>query len=284
MIAPNSEGIPPSFVRQLKDLVKLPTGDKVPAITGLLAPSKWAAGVLQREFPDHRVIYCPHGVLPEFRMEPELRALARAVFEQEDVFRLLHVTSSRLSRKGTRELVKAWQQLRHKTGFSNVSKLDILINPEFVHEFQSYVNSVGAQGSVQVVPGQNFKIENYVKGMQGYNFVVQPSRAEGFGLTPLEARACGVPVIATRATGHLDHMEGSGISFVEHGDVEPSDDYLGASAPTVSEEQILSALEYAYEMALTLHDEAVAGAAEIYEEWQWERVVAPAVEQMKELV
>ena len=43
----------------------------------------------------------------------------------------------------------------------------------------------------------------------GFDLVCQPSRAEGFGLVPLEARACGVPVAATLCTGHADHMAAS---------------------------------------------------------------------------
>lgn len=278
LLAPNSEGIPQSFVRQLKDEVKLPGGEKRPVMTGLLAPSTWAMDILKKEFPEHPVLLCPHGVLPEFRMNIDRRAYAKGY----DGFRILHVTSSRLSRKCTKQLIQAWKMFKEKT--KTLGSLDILVNPAYVKEFSEYVSEQGAGQAVLVVPGQNFQLTKYVEGMQGYQFVVQPSRAEGFGLVPLEARACGVPVIGTRCTGHADHMQGAGVVVVEHGESGPSDDYLGATAPTVNTEHIYKAIFDAYKRREELHDAAVQEAAEIATQWTWEKQVAPAVEQIRELI
>lgn len=41
--------------------------------------------------------------------------------------------------------------------------------------------------------------ESVVKYYQSVDLFIAPARTEGFGLTPLEAMACGVPVIATKA-------------------------------------------------------------------------------------
>lgn len=281
MIAPNSEGLPTGLVRQLKDVVKLASGEKKPIITGLLAPSRWAAEVLKREFPEHQVIHCPHGVLPEFKMDPMRRDLVRKML-LTGVFKLLHVTSSRLERKCTRELVLAWNRFKGQVELSQGSCLEILVNPTFFNEYNSFVKKSGVS-DVLVVPGQNFEFSNYVAGIQNYNYVVQPSRAEGFGLVPLEASACGVPVIATACTGHSEYLPAPGAVIVRHGEEAPID-YMGAMAPTVSEEDILEGIEVAYLKAVEHHDEAIQYADEVVSNWTWEQKVAPAVEQMKELI
>jgi glycosyltransferase involved in cell wall biosynthesis len=49
--------------------------------------------------------------------------------------------------------------------------------------------------------------------------VAYPSRYEGFGLPPLEAMACGAPVVASRVAS-LPELLGSAARFVEVGDLE----------------------------------------------------------------
>lgn len=281
LLAPNSMGIVRSLVRQLKEPVKLPSGEKVPTLDGFLAPSYWAQEVLKECFPDHPVIYCPHGVLPIFRKDAALREAARLSLVGN--FSVLHVTSSRLSRKGTSELLEAWAMfivIRLDVNY----RLDILANPEYFEEFSACIEALGLSETVRVYPGQNMSGEDYVKLLQHYNFVIQPSRAEGFGLVPLEARACGVPAIATSNTGHADHHFGPGTIEVQASEIGASDDYLGAVAPSVKSSHILLALVRALTRAEILHSEALEQADIVAESWAWSEKVKSAVTKMQELL
>lgn len=276
MLAPNSEGIPPQMREDLLGTARTPTGGRVPMVTGFLAPSSWAKRVLDREFPDNPVLLCPHGVLPEFRIDPAMHAMAGRHWEAGS-FRILHVTSSRMSRKGTRELVRAWKRM---AGDYPKAHLDILVNPEFLTEFIDLAETEKAPNT-HIIPGQNHELSKYARQTQAYACVVQPSRAEGFGLVPLEARACGVPVVQTRCTGHATHPPGRGVVVVNHGIHSDSDDYPGSRAPTVTENDVYLALKCMLGNWEEIKQHAVADAPQIAREWSWAKQSENAVKQMK---
>jgi glycosyltransferase involved in cell wall biosynthesis len=106
---------------------------------------------------------------------------------------------------------------------------------------------------------------------QSCHLVCQPSRGEGFGMCPLEARACGVPVVATATTGHSDHMspQPAGCVVVATGDDSPINDGPGALAPSLSVEAVEAALEEAYKSWRELHRAALEAAPAVAEEWSW---------------
>lgn len=263
LLAPNSEGVPPKLKNELNAM-----RGKRRTVDGLLAPSTWAQKVLQREFPDLPVELCQHGVLPCFRMYEEIR---RAPREQ---YVALHLTSTNLSRKGTRELIGAW----NKAAFPN-SKLIIAVNPEYANELRSAENK-----RIRVVNGQNLEFTALAYLYNQVDLVVQPSRAEGFGLVPLEAMACGVPTAITTCTGHADVLDLGNRNIntpIAHWSLTESDDYWGALAPEVREEDILDALQQAHQQR-ERHTRQAMGVADHCRDSTWTKGAAGVVAKWKE--
>lgn len=276
LLAPNSFGVPPELVKHLSgETYDVREGGMRPLLDGLLAPSLFAKKVLERAFPEIPVVVWQHGILPEFSVREPQREVARKNREAGG-FRLLHVTSTRMDRKGTKELLVAWKVFveRHPKSY-----LDILVNPMHFGEISDHVKHERAR-HVSVTPGQNYSQTRYIEGLSLYNGIVQPSRAEGFGLVPLEALACGVPVVVTQTTGHEEYTDEPGVVTLEAGDPAESDDFSGATAPTVSPGEILRGLEDLHENWEILDQEAMKNSDSLRKRWSWEARAIEPLEQV----
>lgn len=291
MLAPNSDKIPPRIEAELLGFV-----------TGLLTPSAWGKEVLDHIF-DGRVPVrvCQHGVMPEFVPHPKLHEALIDTYGARPgrgvaPFHVGHFTSTNSERKGTRELLRAWKRVEQDVAPGAV--LSIYCQHRGAREIEDWAAELGlhrvlVQGSM-ARPAQT---QNAL--YQRHHLIVQPSRAEGFGLVPLEARAAGVPVAATACTGHADHVgteialgavhpsfwaaaAPAGVVVIASGDDGPMDDLPGASAPTVRQEDVADAIQHAYISWRDLHDEAVESAEAVRKSWSWEARTGPVLRKLVE--
>jgi mannosyltransferase len=92
----------------------------------------------------------------------------------------------------------------------------------FERDLRERVRAAGLERRIHFV-GEHPDIERWYRALDLY---VAPQRWEGFGLTPLEAMACGVPVVATDA-GAFGELVLQGVT----GDVVACDDADALSAP-----------------------------------------------------
>jgi glycosyltransferase involved in cell wall biosynthesis len=286
VLAPNSNGIGPvvaDFLKQ-RDLGR-------PRIDVLLAPSEWAAEVLRREFGEHRVLVSPHGVAAEFGSFTEAdwiggypqannRELRQEVHAEylDGIFNVLHVTSTATDRKGTPQLVAAWKKLGWKK-----SKLAILCHPSHLQQHQEMVDGVNGVAVFPTMTMSNYELYLHYSSA---HIVCQPSRAEGFGMVPLEARVAGVPVVMTECTGHSQHMSAGGYAgtvTVKHGADAPSEDYPGATAPSVTVDAICDALERARDIWPTLSLELSHQCEAMSKEWSWRNQNEPTMRRLVEM-
>lgn len=232
VVAPNSTFVP--------EMIGTFVGN---AEADLLAPSPWAASVLRRTFPEFKVHVLPHGVPALWRRLRPLEATPRP-------WRALHVTSTAGDRKCTTEVVAAFERLAALGSFGADPTLVVKADWLASNMLRSTGQVDERSRFVRVV--DDFVERDWATFLRAFDAVVQPSRAEGFGLVPLEALAVGVPVVATACTGHAAYLDEETLTWaaavvVEHGpDVPLLDDGEAAMAPEVRQDAIEAALLKAY--------------------------------------
>jgi glycosyltransferase involved in cell wall biosynthesis len=261
MLAPNSDRVPTKMLQWLPELA-----------TGLLSPSTWGCDVLRALFalPVH---YVPHGVHEEYRRQPELREERLREYE-EDRFRVLHLTSTNSERKGTKLLLEAWKALAWKG-----ATLRLVCRYEGYRELSDLATELGVGGEAFDLVASDGAPYDAVNKLYGEAHVLcQPSRAEGFGLCPLEAKAAGVPVVMTNCTGHRDHARVGAHVLIETGADEPIDDMEGAKAPSLRLDAVVEALRRARKDYLSLEGVAGLAASTVREQHSWANTTGKAME------
>jgi len=253
-----------------------------PHVTGFLAPSRWAADVLRgyvgriaRDMGPRDVSVWPHGVGPEFVPYPD-RYESRVAEYEDECFRVLHLASTRLERKGTAQLVEAWCMLLRDKRLPPRAELRLVLDEP--PNWPEHVRRMAAEEPSIIHMDRAGATAHHASAMyQACHVVCQPSRGEGFGLVPLEARASGVPVVMTGCTGHAEHaFDARGVAAVgvhlvaSHADA-PIDDGPGAFAPEVRAEDVAETLGTVSKhwkiLAEGAHEAAPFGKA-----WSWQDV------------
>lgn len=265
MVAPNSTLIPQGLVREVRRVA-----------TTVLAPSDWAAGVLSELF-DLPVLCVAHGVSRDFAVSVDLNGRRVSSYEG-GTFKVLHFSTSDRERKGTLELIRAWQLLMKERRLPEQASLGLILDyaararlVERLSDEELRTPKALFLSRVDLAPKQMAEL------LGSAHVVCQPSRGEAFGLIPLEALCCGVPVVATACTGHSQYLHDGlpGAQIVPHRALAPIDDVPEAMAPEVRVDDIAQAIVSAYERWSTLHEGAVRNANALYEQWSWRRQLAP---------
>jgi mannosyltransferase len=157
----------------------------------------------------HRVIL--HGVdTALFAPAPDRAALRREMGLDPAAF-LVGCFGRLRAQKGTDLLVKALiAALPSRPGVEAVLMGGVTPDQAgFVEGLKARVREAGLEGRIRVLPeDKGWDIARWYRVLDLY---VTAPRVEGFGLTPLEAMACGVPVIASRA-GAFEDIVAEGVT------------------------------------------------------------------------
>jgi glycosyltransferase involved in cell wall biosynthesis len=186
--------------------------------TKIITPSQWSRqGFIRSGFRDESVKVISHGVDPRtfFPVDPELRTLYRELFGiKSDDYVLLSV-SALTGNKGIDILLQAFLTLKQ-----TIPELKLIIKRPgnlYCISVQAYLDKISE------LPGMACLIEKYLTdivevsdnfdfdGMRAlYNACdayISPYRAEGFNLPPLEAAACGLPILVTQGGPTDDYFD-----------------------------------------------------------------------------
>jgi len=253
ILAPNSEWLPKKLIASMAEYCTV------------VAPSHWGAGVVQR----HTGTPVPpllHGVSRKFQPR---KLLSAAGLYRHGGFRVLHLSSTDRQRKGTAELISGWQRACRAGALGDAPELHLIVDAP-VGTFPETTGDTTIRFPWRSL---NAPPEQMAAVYQQYNLLCQPSRAEGFGLCPLEARASGVPVCATLCTGHGSHMNNGdmGVVAIAHGPPESIDDatHPDSVAPSVHPEEIGAALAECYQRWPALARQAERAAPGVGARWSW---------------
>lgn len=114
---------------------------------------------------------------------------------------MLYVGSHR-EHKNLRRLILAFRKIDY-------SNLHLLVTGSPTPKFRSHIESAGLTDRVQFLGC--IADDKLASIYRGAILLVLPSVSEGFGLPPLEAMACGTPVVVSRCTAPPEVVGGAGI-------------------------------------------------------------------------
>lgn len=225
----------------------------------VLVPSQWVyeayadAGVSRS-----KLMVVPHGIHPLYMYAQAQPAASPA--------RFLHIcgSASFAWRKGTPQLIEAFKEVFDPYEATLIIRL--MYGGHTVEEAARGVPNVKLEMARTALPPDQM-IALQCGG--GFSALIQPSRGEAFGITPVEARAVGLPVITTHCAGHTEHGSNRDI-VVPHGHDGPIrvNGITNGTAPIVDKEDIVSALQQWRE-----DPPPVGLASEGYaRRWQWPEV------------
>jgi glycosyltransferase involved in cell wall biosynthesis len=208
----------------------------------------------------------PPGIDPEVFKPGQGGARGRAV-------RMLHFGSSPTGdRKGTLELVAAAREwLYANAAGGRPVHLIIRAHRDLLPLAASSAGSY-AGGKITVMVDEPGTPEAMAHMVRSADVLVQPSRAEGFGLIPVQAVACGRPVILMGEPGDADYLDDLGAAAVR---VKSAGWGAcgGGVAPEIDLASLLGALQHARGHADGLKEVAGGIAQSVREKWSWGRVL-----------
>lgn len=193
----------------------------------------------------------------------------------------LHMCESSTERKGTYVLLRAFSEYTQSVGRQQPATLTVVSSSYQLPALKVYMQQLAGGEYVRVLPRLNAPPAK-LRWMYGcFDAIVQPSRAEGFGLVPWEALTVGVPCAVTTECGHAewafpsqdDRRLRPGIVSMNTGELGPPL-FEPEPAPTIRESEVLDALGKLAANSNSLLEAAQQNAPRV-REITWKSVTQP---------
>lgn len=241
----------------------------------ITVPSEFCKAAFEYSGVRTPIVVVHHGV-DERTFTGHIRTVARP----DTAIRLLHVSGavSFPQRKGTPQLLIAFKNL-----LKDYPTLQLLLKMPNLEQLRKGISSLDIDANVKILPNASFDPTTMRQLYESVDLVVQPSRGEGFGMCPLEARCAGTPVVLTNVTGHREHFAPGVDTEVETGRPEllkTQGNEIG-SCPTVSVEAVEAALRIAIEDLPRRKALTRIWAQENTRKWTWPAVIKPLLNRLR---
>lgn len=184
-------------------------------------------------------------------------------------------TGNEGDRKGTDLLIRAFDE-EFRIGEAKL----ILKIGTFWQDKKDYVQCVesilGHKNPDIIVNDEYVSEEELVKYYQNTDCFVAPTKGEGFGMTLINALACGLPLIVTKDvnSGHMDFCKGrESVLWIDAPEVEQGDPRFYIEGNMLAKpdfESIKKQMRYAFENGIELKEKALIDSEYIRKEWTWD--------------